>query len=149
MILSPFSLSTHTCTCIHTYTHIHRHVNLHIKIHARWVYHDGISSWYPTMEFLKSIWCRFNKQISKVISGMAWATGRAARGNFLIFPNCVSGSKLVLGCSWPVRNRRLGGFYSLHYKCYILEIHQITKLSFLGILRYKLKLTICFNLNLY
>ena len=141
---------------VHTHMYVYTHIHTHTQTCA-FTYKDTRALGVPRRNFvvvpndgISEIHLVRVQQTNKyVYFWYGLSDGRAAGGRSLIFPNCVSESKLVLGCSWQVRNGRLGGFYSLHYKCYILEIHQITKLGFLGILRYKLKLTICFNLNLY
>jgi len=58
----------------------------------------------------------------------------------------VISNQYTLSRSTDLRGDVYDSFYQ---NCYTPEIHQIQKLRFLGILRYKIKVRFWFNLNLY
>jgi len=56
---------------------------------------------------------------------------------------------LSLSLSHSLMPKSCHRYDTLHWNCYIPEIHQIMKLRFLGISWYKFKLKFLFNMNLY
>jgi len=52
-------------------------------------------------------------------------------------------------CLYDCLLQRVAACCSLHWRCYTLEIHQIEKLRYLGISRYKFKMRVWSTLNFY